>query len=101
MGGKKKYQHTGLCAEAAGLACKEGREEQATLAAAVEEKLGERACGLDVGAYGAELPFEGVFHEDPSDEPDWKGECLLLETWEEAVKQPQASRGDGETRGGP
>lgn len=99
--GGDKVPGTALCAEAAGLACMEGREEQAMLAGAVEEKLGEGACGLDVGACGAEVPFEGVFHEDLSDEPDWKGECLLLETWEEAVQQPRASRGDGETRGGP
>lgn len=28
------------------------------------------------GSCGLQWPFEGVFHEDPSDKPDWKGECL-------------------------
>lgn len=61
-----------------------GLEEQAILAGCME-KLGEGACGLDVGGCGAKGPFEGVFHEDPLDKPDWKGECLQLQTWEAAM----------------
>lgn len=64
------------------------------------EKLGEGACRLDVGGCGAEGPFEGVFHEDPLDKPDWKEECLQPQTWEAAMQQLRAPCGDGEMHGG-
>lgn len=58
------------------------------------------ACGLDMGGCGAEGPFEGVFHEDLLDKPDWKAECLQPQTWEAAMQQLRAPCGDGEMHGG-
>lgn len=45
-----------------------------------------------MGGCGAKVPFEGVFHEDMSDKPDWKGECLQKGTWEEAAAPGLHSR---------
>lgn len=71
-----KCQRTKVCADVVGPAWEEGQEEQAALAGCIEETLGEAGTWLDVGGCGAEVPFESVFHEDMSDKPDWKGECL-------------------------
>lgn len=87
-----KCQCTKVCAHAVWLAWEEGQEKQAALAGCMEETLGEGGTWLDVGGCGAKVSFEGVFHEDMSDKPDWKGECLQPGTWEEAAAPGLQSR---------
>lgn len=55
---------------------------------AVQGQSWEKACGLNIGSCGAEVLFEGVFHGDLSDKPDWTGECLQQETWRRLCSSP-------------
>lgn len=95
-GGKEAASVHKAVSTGAELACEEGERTSHTA-----RHRGEAggAVWAEHGRLWAEVAFEGVFHEDLSDKPNWKGECLQSETWEEALQQPGGSGGDGETRG--